>query len=354
MLVRADEAHRVAHRVRAAGAADAVDVVLVGHGEVVVHDVRDAGHVDPARGDVRGHKHADLPGLERLERTQPVVLRLVRVQRRVGDLAGLQLPRDAIRAVFRAGKNEHRVEIRLLQKRDEQRQLEMPRHFVGDLRHRLRGIRPPPHLHGRGLVEKLVRQRLDLRRERGGKKQRLPLLRQRPDDPPDAGEKAHVEHPVRLIEHEKLNARKVAVPPLHQVEQPAGARDDQLHAIAQRLDLRTLAHATENQRHAQREMPGISAHVFLDLHHQLARRCQHQHAHPPAFQLAPAQQLEHRQDEGRGLSRARLGDADDVHAGNDFRDCRRLDRRGFRVTRVFDRGEDAGFETEGLERHGVL
>ena len=45
---------------RAAGAADAMDVVLVGHREVVIDDVRDAVHVDAARGDVGGHEDADL------------------------------------------------------------------------------------------------------------------------------------------------------------------------------------------------------------------------------------------------------------------------------------------------------
>jgi hypothetical protein len=39
------------------GAADAVDVVLEGAGQVVVHDVAHAGDVDPAGGDVRGHQH---------------------------------------------------------------------------------------------------------------------------------------------------------------------------------------------------------------------------------------------------------------------------------------------------------
>ena len=106
----------------------------------------------------------DIVRQERLERAQPVVLRLVRVQRGVGDLAGLELAGDAVGAVLRAGKNEHGVEVRLFQKRDEQRELQMPRHLVGHLRHGLGGIRAPAHLHGHRLMQKLPRQHLDLGR----------------------------------------------------------------------------------------------------------------------------------------------------------------------------------------------
>ena len=54
--------------VGAAGAADAMDVVLDVWREVEVHDVRDAVHVDAAGGDVGGHEHAHGAGLEILQR----------------------------------------------------------------------------------------------------------------------------------------------------------------------------------------------------------------------------------------------------------------------------------------------
>jgi hypothetical protein len=47
LVVRRDEADRVAHRERAAGAPDAMDVILRVHREVVVHDMRNAVDVDP-------------------------------------------------------------------------------------------------------------------------------------------------------------------------------------------------------------------------------------------------------------------------------------------------------------------
>ena len=81
VILRRDKADRVADGVGAAGAADAMDVVLGVHREIVIHDVRNAVHVDAARGDVGGHEHPHGAGLELRERAQPLVLRAVGMQR---------------------------------------------------------------------------------------------------------------------------------------------------------------------------------------------------------------------------------------------------------------------------------
>ena len=60
LVVVGHEADRVADRVRAAGAADAVHVVFGLRREVVVDDVRDAVDVDAAGGDV-GRNQARAP-----------------------------------------------------------------------------------------------------------------------------------------------------------------------------------------------------------------------------------------------------------------------------------------------------
>ena len=48
-----DKTDGVADRVRASGAADAMDVILDVHREIVIHDVRNAVHVNAARRDVQ-------------------------------------------------------------------------------------------------------------------------------------------------------------------------------------------------------------------------------------------------------------------------------------------------------------
>ena len=293
------------------------------------------------------------PCLELLKGAQALVLRAIAVQRAGLDAARVELARDAVGAVFGAGKDEHGVERGVFEQRDEQRELEVPRHFVGDLRDGFRGVRAAAHLHGRGRVEKLVREP-SISGESVAEKSSVWRLRGSCfHDAADVGEEAHVEHAVGFVEHEELEAGPVAVTLLHEVEQAARAGDDELDVLAQRLDLRAFADAAEDRGHAKRNVAGVGARVLLDLRRELASRREDEGANLLRADRRPRrEELEHRQDERRGLAGAGLGDADDVGAAEDLRNGGGLDRRGLRVTRVFESVEEAGFETEGGERHG--
>src|SRR5262249_35162274 len=61
------ERHRDAGRTGPAGTADAVHVGVGVFGTVVVDDMRHAGDVQAAGGDVGGDQYVDLPGTERAE-----------------------------------------------------------------------------------------------------------------------------------------------------------------------------------------------------------------------------------------------------------------------------------------------
>src|SRR5262249_21674045 len=72
---------RLAGSARAAGAADAVHVVLGDVRQIVVDDVRQILDVQPARGDVRRDQHLELVVLEALQRPGARALALVPVYR---------------------------------------------------------------------------------------------------------------------------------------------------------------------------------------------------------------------------------------------------------------------------------
>jgi len=97
-----DEADGVAHRVGAARAADAVDVVLGVHRKVIIHHVRDAVHIDPAGCNVSRDQHAHGAGLEILQGAQALVLRTVGVEGSRSDPAGFEAARDSVGAMFHA------------------------------------------------------------------------------------------------------------------------------------------------------------------------------------------------------------------------------------------------------------
>src|SRR2546427_664244 len=81
-------------------------------------------------------------------------------------------------------------------------------------------------------------------------------------DPENRRKKTHAQHPIGLVEHEKLDARKVGYPLIHQIDQSPRRGYDQIYTGTQRLDLRTFAHAAENRGHAQWNVFRVSAYVF--------------------------------------------------------------------------------------------
>ena len=260
------------------------------------------------------------------------------MQRAGRDSDALQLLRHAIRAVFRPCENEHRIHPRVRQQMLEQRRLHRLRDLIHKLRHRLRRVCSTPDLHRLRRLLKLMRQPLDFARQRRREHQRLPLHRQRLHDAADARQKTHVQHPVRLIQHQKLQPRKIRAPLRHQIHQPPRRRDHQVHATAQRLLLRALPYPAIHVRHPQRHMLRIGPHIFMNLHHQLPSRRQHQRPRPV---LRPRgnhllQLHQHRQRKSRRLPRPRLRNPDQVMPFDDERDRSRLNRRRLRVTCILN------------------
>ena len=64
----------IAHRVGPTGPTDAMDVILGVHRKVKVHHVRNPVDVNPARGNICCHEHADGTGLEILQGAQALAL----------------------------------------------------------------------------------------------------------------------------------------------------------------------------------------------------------------------------------------------------------------------------------------
>ncbi len=80
----------------------------------------------------------------------------------------------------------------------------------------------------------------DLARHGGREEQGLPAWRQLADDRADVVDEAHVEHAVGFVEHENLDAVEPHGAVLHQVEQPAGRRHQDVDAADQIADLRLI------------------------------------------------------------------------------------------------------------------
>ena len=127
-----------------------------------------------------------------------------------------------------------------------------------------------------------MRHRLDLGRQRGGKEERLALLRHAIDDAADLREEAHVEHAIDFIEHEILDVLELDGAVFHEIEQPARAwrraHPRRLLSCSRCLPkptppwTRPILHVHETRVIAERR---------LDLRREFARGFEDERAHAP-------------------------------------------------------------------------
>src|SRR5471030_2698108 len=162
----------------AAGAADAVHIVLGVVRQVVVDDAGQVGDVEAARGDVGGDQHVDLALLERLQRGDAFLLRLVAVDGGGVHALLLQAARQARGADLGVGEDDHLLQIALAQDVRDQRMLLVFLDLVDHLRDALGRRIAARHFDRQRVVQEGVGQLFDFRREGGREHQVLALLRQ--------------------------------------------------------------------------------------------------------------------------------------------------------------------------------
>ena len=197
-----------------------------------------------------------------------------------------------------------------------------------------------------------MRERFDFFGERGGKHQRLTLLRKLANNLADGRKKTHVQHAVGFIEHEKFETGKITIAAAEQIEQTSGTRDDNVGVGAKRADLRLFTDAAEHGSDGERKVFGVGADIFFDLHDEFARRRENQHAGAAirtGGSLRSSELREHRQRERGGLARAGLRDANEIVASDNRRDGGGLDGRWFGVTGFGDGLQNLGIQAEDLK-----
>ncbi|MCW0435410.1 hypothetical protein NB723_000374 [Xanthomonas sacchari] len=343
-------------RTVAAGAADAVHVVLGDHRQVVVDDLGQLVDVDAARGDVGRHQHGDAAGLEVAQCAQALALALVAMDRRGLQPGLVQEHGQLVGTVLGAG--EHQGLLARVGGQQVQQQFALARtvhrmHAVGD------GV---GHGVARGgldflrVVHELAGQLLDAFLEGGREQQGLPvLLGQLGEDALDRRQEAHVEHAVGFVQHQDLDARQVHAAALEVVEQAARAGDQQVHAAAQRVELVAHAHAAVDGGAGDAQVLAVAAQAVVDLGGQFAGRGQDQRARlarAGAHRLRrSAQVLQQRQAERGGLAGAGLRAGHQVMAFQGDGNGLRLDRGGGFVALLGQRAQQEGRKAQGFERH---
>jgi hypothetical protein len=93
------------------------------------------------------------------------------------------------------------------------------------------------YLNDRWVLQDNVRQLLDLVWHRRREKHRLSLSWYRSNDLPNIRHKAHVEHPISLVEHQELDAREIHRVAMDVVHESSWARYDDAWVSAQLRNL---------------------------------------------------------------------------------------------------------------------
>ena len=313
-------------------ATDAVDVALRDVRQVVVEHVAHAVHVDATRGDVCRDQDAECPVLKARQRTRPGALRLVPVDGGRTDAHLVQILDHPVRTVLGPSEDDGTFDGRILKEVLEQALLIRPLHEHDLLNDLLDGGGLPIDLHLDGVTQEPTGEAHDGLGHRGREQQILALARKQLQHTPDVVNEAHIEHAVRLIQHEELHASEVDEPLPVKVEQAARCRHQDVHPATQIGDLRPLVDAAKDDPMADLEVGTVGLKIVPNLRSQLTRGRQHQRPNDglPAAGLC-RDLLQGGEQEGRGLTRSRLCASEDVPARKQGRYGCRLNGGGLGV-----------------------
>ena len=170
-------------------------------------------------------------------------------------------------------------------------------------------------------------------RRHGGRKQgRLALTRGAAQDALDVGQKAHVQHAVRLVEHQVIDVVKAQRAATEVVQHAARRADHDVGASLQVFELASVAGAAVDGGDADAlDVLRNLAQLFADLDRQLARRGEHQRLRVRQRLVDALDQWDAKRG---GLTRAGLRLADDVAAVQQERNDPRLNLRWLDVAHL--------------------
>ena len=358
-LFRADQRDRLALPAGPAGTSDPMDVVLRGMRQLEVDHPGQIVDVQAARGDIGGDQHPQAPRLEGLQRLGALDLALVAVNGVRRDAMAFEKMRQASAQDLGVHEDE-RLRVRVVaQQMREQIALQARRDRVHRVADRLGHHVASGDFDQLRILQHLIGELLDLLGECRGEQQALTGRRQQVQDAPDVRDEAHVQHPVRLVQHQDLDLTELYRFLLNVIQQASRCRDDDLDPLTQLVGLGAHVHAAIDADRAQRYVLAIGLNRLVHLHRQFAGRCENQRAHRVAGRARGGtrmarQSLDQRQREAGGLAGAGLRAAHDVEALQDDRDGLLLDRGRGGVTGFCNGTLQLGNQPEIGEAHRRL
>ena len=178
--------------------------------------------------------------------------------------------------------------------------------------------------------------------ERGREEQRLAFRVRLVEDAPDGREEAHVRHAVGFVDHHSLDTVENQGALLHQVFQPTGTGNQNLHALAERALLGLVPDAAVDREDTLAPNIGERLELTHDLRGEFTGRSENQRTR--TARARRPHPLDDRRTERDRLARSGRGASTDVLARERIRDGCGLHRKRCGDASRNQRGDKIGRE----------
>ena len=222
------------------------------------------------------------------------------------------------------------------------------RNHIGDLRHSGRfSLRRFLAGDGNafGILKVFVGNLGNPRGKRGGEERRLDVARKRFEDGVKLIGEAEVEHFVRFVEHDGLDAFEMQRAAVDVVEGASRRGDHNVSAALERANLTAVFLSAVDGRNHDSGIAAVAVEGFGDLEAELAGRRENENDGFARF-MPERPALDQGERKGRGFARAGSGLAENVRTLEDCRNGGFLNGRGFFKAEGGKRGDELGREAE--------
>ena len=161
----------------------------------------------------------------------------------------------------------------------------------------------------------------------------------------------HVQHPVRFIQHQELDFRKINRLLIGMIEQPARCSHQDIHSSPQLVFLRVDLHSAENDRSSKRQVSAIDFHALANLCSQFAGGSEDQHSDraPAVGDRIFTQALQQGQREAGGFAGAGLSAGQYIFTFQNGGYRLALNRCGFSVALLANSAQEFGRQAESIK-----
>ena len=171
----------------------------------------------------------------------------------------------------------------------------------------------------------------------------------------DVPDKAHIEHPVGLVEDEDFDVPQVDGPAVHMVEESSWCGNNDVNASMKSSKLPIDVYTAVNGECSDMEETAITSYRLFNLHRQFPRGRDDERADKfPFGRMLVAEAVQNWQDKGGGFARSGLSAADNVFACNSGGNRLRLNFSGSGVAGGENAPDERVGKTKSFKWHQII